>query len=224
MAGYYYAVAALPSLFLDSEPPIAWEELLTFLRGQLSPADLKRLPGADLEEPAVRVVLDAARSTDSSEAEREAAERGGAIERGGTAESPDPDEPPDVLSGSAVEFRSFDRALRNALVQARSDNAERVNKSVRRGDVGYAARAEEAVREAVNSDPLEAERYLDKVRFDFLSDLEVGHYFDFENIVIYCLKLQIIARRAARTDETGREVFEHSYEAVLARMGDIQNI
>lgn len=215
-------MAALPSLFLDSEPPVEWDELLTFLRGQLSPADLKRLPGADLEEPVVRTVLDAARSGEESEVEREAGDRQ-AGDRG-QPDSASSEEPDELLSAAAADFRSFDRALRNALVQARSDNAERVNRNVRRGDVGYAARAEEAAREAVNSDPLEAERYLDRVRFDFLSELEVGHYFDFENIVIYCLKLQIIARRAARTDETGREVFEHSYEAVLARMGDIQNI
>lgn len=217
MAGYYYAVAALPSLFLDSEPPIEWDELLTFLRGQLSPVDLKRLPGAELEEPAVRVVLDAARRPEESESDHGSSDSGD-ITASDLAESVE------TLSAAAVEFRSFDRALRNALVEARSDNAERVNRSIRRGDVGYAARAEEAAREAINSDPLEAERYLDRVRFDFLSELEVGHHFDFENIVIYCLKLQIIIRRAARTDAAGRDVFERSYNAVLERMGDIQNI
>ncbi len=217
MAGYYYAVAALPSLFLDSDPPIEWDELLAFLRRQLTPADMRMLPGANLEEPAVKVVLDAARSFEVSEEEQGSAERG-------ETNLAELDEPVEELSPSAAEFRSFDRALRNALVHARSDNAERVNKSVRSGDPGYAARAEEVAREAINSDPLEAERYLDKVRFDFLSELEVGHHFDFENIVIYCLKLQIITLRSTRTYEAGREVFERSYNAVLEKLGDITSI
>ncbi|MFP4642965.1 MAG: hypothetical protein ACLFM0_01275 [Spirochaetales bacterium] len=217
MAGYYYAVASLPSLFLDSEPPINWDELITFLRGQLSASDLRRLGGADLEEPPVQLVLDAARSAESTTTDEDFSESG-------DSESTDSEESSESLGAAAAEFRSFDRELRNALVRVRSDNPERIKKSTRPGDVGYASRAEEAAREAVNSDPLEAERYLDKVRFDFLNELEVGHHFDFENIVIYCLKLQIVARRASRTDEAGREVFERSYEAILARMGDIQNI
>ncbi len=217
MAGYYYAVAALPSLFFDADPPISKTELFAFLERQLTDSDLTLLRAAELEEASVRAVTEPAREDEGSDTTENEDDGGDLSEASDDTES----------TGSPVisAFRSFDRALRNALVTLRTDETDKISRFSRAADPEYASRAEELAREAASaSDPLEAERVLERARFEFLEALEVGHYFDFERIAIYYLKLQLITVRSARTDEAGREAFQSSYEAVLDRMGDIRSI
>ena len=45
-----------------------------------------------------------------------------------------------------------------------------------------------------NPDPLEAELYLDRIRWEKLEELEKNHYFDITYLVAYALKLQILER------------------------------
>lgn len=222
MSAYYYTVAALPSLFFDGEPPISTDDLFRFLEGQLSERDFSRLDAAELEERSVRPIIHAARSADEGEPDESADSYSGASgERHDPAINELSDGP---ASPVAAAYRGFDRALRNALLTGRSEDNEKVSRYRRKGEVWFVTRAEESAREALSSDPLEAERLLDRARFDFLSELEAGYFFDFENIVVYYLKLQLITRRAARTDENGREAFKASYQNVLDRMGGIKNL
>ncbi len=60
--------------------------------------------------------------------------------------------------------------------------------------------------------PLEAERFIDRARWSFLEELEVGHYFDVERLVVYVLKLQLLGRIALHGRERGRERFEQIFE------------
>lgn len=53
--------------------------------------------------------------------------------------------------------------------------------------------------------PRTAEDELDRARWTFLDSLEFGRYFDLEALVVYWLKLRILARRAAFNKEAGRE-------------------
>lgn len=55
--------------------------------------------------------------------------------------------------------------------------------------------------------PLEVERKLLKYRWDRLEDEERGHDFDLETLIIYHLKLQILARLAGFNGERGFQVF-----------------
>jgi hypothetical protein len=57
-------------------------------------------------------------------------------------------------------------------------------------------------------DPLEVERKLLKLRWDRLGELETGHFFDIEFILIYYLKLQILRRLFTFNQETGVTAFQ----------------
>ena len=45
-----------------------------------------------------------------------------------------------------------------------------------------------------NTSILEAEKILDQARWDFLDSLGLGHYFDFDYLLIYGLKLKMLER------------------------------
>lgn len=53
--------------------------------------------------------------------------------------------------------------------------------------------------------PRAAEDALDRARWAFLDSLEFGHYFDLEALVVYWLKLRILARRAVFNKDLGRK-------------------
>lgn len=53
------------------------------------------------------------------------------------------------------------------------------------------------------SDPWEAEKLLMRARWSYLDELEVGHFFDTERLIVYSLKLQLLAVLASMTRERG---------------------
>ena len=58
----------------------------------------------------------------------------------------------------------------------------------------------EAAREAYNHEsPLSGEDILNRARWFHLDELEVGHFFDLDRVIIYYVKLQILARRRVFT-------------------------
>lgn len=89
----------------------------------------------------------------------------------------------------------FEQAVRNELTWQRAD---RLNKDplkyVRGPRVLEYSYAEEVQRLFKMDDLWEAERTLNKMKWRFLDDLSAGHYFDFEFLLIYSLKLQILQR------------------------------
>jgi hypothetical protein len=56
-------------------------------------------------------------------------------------------------------------------------------------------------------DPLEVERRLLRHRWDRLEEEEQGHHFDLEALVLYHLKLQILARLAVYDAERGLQAY-----------------
>lgn len=62
--------------------------------------------------------------------------------------------------------------------------------------------------------PLDAERFLDNLRWDFLENIGACHFFDLEALVVYYLKLQLALRQEKFQEELGRESFEKAYAAV----------
>ncbi|MFW6368225.1 MAG: hypothetical protein ACOCZ9_00680 [Spirochaetota bacterium] len=217
MPAYYYTIAALPSLFYDGDPPIEKDELLSFLEGQLTDRDYRKVRSASLEEPGVFSVMTRARAADSNTDKEH--EPGG--ESSGS-EAPVSNEPGAEESLALLSFRAFDRSLRNALLRARTDDLEKVNRYAREGDVSFGGGVEEIIREAQSLNPLEAELLLDRTRFDFLAQLDIASIFDVENIVVFYLQLQLVLRRAGLTEEAGRAAFEASYQSVLEEMNNTQ--
>ncbi len=211
MAQYYYAVAALPGISLDSEPPWSLEGFLEFAEAQLTSSDFELLSRARLEPEDVRQELDPLRSGEEQQA----------VSTESDAQSVETV----AGSGAAAHWATFEMALRNALVRARTDDPNRQNAYTRKSDSPEDSQIHEIVREAhAAANPYEAERILDKARYSFLEELEVGHFFDIDRLVVYYLKLQLVTRRAQQTSENGRRVFEQRYDSVLEQMGAIQNL
>jgi hypothetical protein len=111
-------------------------------------------------------------------------------------------------SSALEEWRTWEKGVRNELVKLRAHNkgwepAEYLREN---DDV---LGLHEIAREAVNeSSPLEGEDVLNRARWSYLDELETGHHFDVERLVVYCLKLQILERRAKFTKDKGTANFE----------------
>ncbi len=64
------------------------------------------------------------------------------------------------------------------------------------------------------SSPLDAERYLDQLRWSFLEEISARHYFDLEALVVYYLKLQLALRQEKFQEELGSDSFKKEYAAL----------
>jgi len=101
-----------------------------------------------------------------------------------------------TASGSARQWVSFELALRNELVRLRA-KGKKIDpaKFVRLPDYPQFQISHMALAAHRNSiHILEAEKILDQHRWDFLEQLSFGHYFDFDFLLVYALKLKILER------------------------------
>lgn len=127
-------------------------------------------------------------------------------------------------------YAQWEVGLRNELVRQRAALQERDGQAFIVRDQGgddYSVRSglSEAVRTALNAEsPLKADEILDQLRWNFLDELEVGHFYDLEQMIVYVLKLHILLRRRAMTRDAGRASFERHYSAVRERMEQSQNM
>ena len=118
-------------------------------------------------------------------------------------------------------WRDFERGLRNALVGLRAPGKSvEASRHIRLDEAGHAntepSEIAEGSREAfAHESPLSGEDQLNRVRWQFLDDLEVGHFFDLDRIVIYYLRLQLLARRRLFTRANGEERFERINETIM---------
>ncbi len=105
-------------------------------------------------------------------------------------------------------WRAWEGTLRNELVKVRAQTkGYEAEKYVREGPEAFGV--ERVAREAAgDSSPLAGEDTLNRARWAFLDDLETGHHFDMEKLVVYFLKLQLLERKALFNTEKGTEKFE----------------
>ena len=76
---------------------------------------------------------------------------------------------------------------------------------------------EELAREAFNAEsPLLAEEMLERGRWAVLEELEVGHYFDLQKLLVYRLKISILDRKSMFEAEAGMDNFKRIYSVVAA--------
>jgi hypothetical protein len=189
MAQYYYAVSTLPFLSYEGEPRISSTEFLELCASRLTEEDRQAVRSASLLPPDRPAASDfAARN--------------------------------EVLR----RWYRFERGLRNELARVRAGSDEdRLAKALRADEEGNSNAqqldVDRVVREVINQDnPLTAEDLLDRARWAYLNELEIGHFFDVGKLIIYYLKLQILERRARFTKERGTEMYEKSYEALREDM------
>ncbi len=102
----------------------------------------------------------------------------------------------DVASVDTLkQWVNFEVALRNELVRARAGR-KKIDplKFIRLPDNPEAQISHAALAAYRSTSILEAEKILDQARWDFLEFLSLGHYFDFDSLLIYALKLKILER------------------------------
>ena len=63
-------------------------------------------------------------------------------------------------------------------------------------------------------DPFEAEQGLLAFKWEFLEELESGHYFDLERLVVHLLKLVLLERKNKLTEERGTARYSETYENI----------
>jgi hypothetical protein len=96
---------------------------------------------------------------------------------------------------SLKQWANFEVALRNELARARSARKKiDAAKYLRQPDPAQAQISHLALLAYRSSSILEAEKILDQARWGFLDELSFGHYFDFDYLMIYGLKLKILER------------------------------
>jgi len=93
------------------------------------------------------------------------------------------------------KWANFEIALRNELVRLRA-RRKKIDplKFVRLPDWPEAHISHLATAAYRSTSMLEAEKILDLERWSFLDSLSLGHYFDFDVLLIYALKLKILER------------------------------
>ncbi|MDD5505144.1 MAG: DUF2764 family protein [Candidatus Omnitrophica bacterium] len=98
-------------------------------------------------------------------------------------------------TASLKRWVNFEITLRNELVHARAAR-KKVDplKSLRLSDPAQAWISHVAMAAYRSNSILEAEKILDQARWSFLEDLSLGHYFDFDFLLIYGLRLKILER------------------------------
>ena len=97
---------------------------------------------------------------------------------------------------SLKQWVNFEIALRNELVRARAGR-KKIDplKFLRLPDCSRSEQISLVAMIAYRSTSvLEAEKILDQARWNFLEDLSFGHYFDFDYLLVYGLKLKILER------------------------------
>lgn len=93
------------------------------------------------------------------------------------------------------KWLEFERMLRNELVKLRAVRKKiKPEKYLRLDSYAHPFIYHIALAAYRNPHILEGEKLLDRRRWDFLDELEFGHYFDFEYLIIYAYKLLILER------------------------------
>lgn len=96
---------------------------------------------------------------------------------------------------SLKQWANFEIALRNELVRARASRKKTDPlKFLRLPDSPQVELSHLAMAAYRSISILEAEKILDQARWNFLETLSFSHYFDFDQLLVYGLKLKILER------------------------------
>ena len=113
------------------------------------------------------------------------------------------------LHGSEPEpvkkYINFEKELREELVAWREGRDEGTEHKPSLFNVGL-------LKEGT---PLDREKNLLKLRWDFIEELQAGRYFDYAALLFYALKLQIVEKLDEYDSDLGMEKFKHYTEVSL---------
>ncbi len=170
MANYYYFASSLPSLYMDKESQITYEEFMKRAKDQMSAKDY-----SDLEEITFRPSGEKAKLS------------------------------------LVREWESLVYRINEILTEERA-------KKLGLDDKEYKARClpdkviEDRVKHILDMpNPLEAERAILNLYFDFLSEHETSDPFSTKALMIYSLKLQIKEKAAGFDRDKGKKEFDRLF-------------
>lgn len=127
----------------------------------------------------------------------------------------------DARYDSVRQWQRFETGLRNALVRLRTPaKGVEADSYLRRDPDGRdytdLSGVTEAARAAVSEvSPLTGEHDLGKARWAFLDELEVGHFFDVEKLIVYYLRLQLIARLRQLNRDDGERLYRAATDKIM---------
>ncbi len=114
-------------------------------------------------------------------------------------------------------YRRWEISLRNELVRLRAqERGEEHENYIRQYKGSDLLEVQEIARNAFSQDsPLTAEDILNRARWDYMDQLEMGHYFNIEKLIIYYLRLQLLERKALFNREQGTARFQEIYREII---------
>lgn len=117
-------------------------------------------------------------------------------------------------SNSLVEkWNDGERKLRLVLAKARAD---KMKKQFEMNENSVPVELQQAVREAVEiENPMEAEKFLNKYRLDFLESLRPMDSFSEDFVFYYGLKLKLISRIKQFDLESGETAYKNIYSSII---------
>jgi hypothetical protein len=117
-----------------------------------------------------------------------------------------------------AKWYAWEITLRNELVKIRAQNTGfDAEQFLVENDSNSSAF--ESVREATAAaNPAIGEDVLDRARWRFLEEMEMGHIFDMTALVVYYLKLQIAERRKVMTVKKGSGNYKELYNRIMAKI------
>ncbi len=117
-------------------------------------------------------------------------------------------------SSSLVEaWNDGERKLRLVLGKARAD---KMKKQFEMNENSVPVELQQAVREAVEiENPMEAEKFLNKYRLEFLESLRPMDSFSEDFVFYYGLKLKLISRIKQFDTENGETAYKNIYNSIM---------
>jgi hypothetical protein len=125
-----------------------------------------------------------------------------------------PPRTPEKAASSVIEsWNEGERALRLALARLRAD---KMNKSFDADIQSFSPVLMQAVRTAVEIEsPMEAEKFLNKYRLDFLETLRPMDSFSEDFVFYYGLKLRLLERIRKFDEESGETAYRNIYDSIM---------
>jgi len=117
-------------------------------------------------------------------------------------------------SSLVEKWNEGERKLRLVLAKARAD---KMKKQFEISENSIPVELQQAVREAVEiENPMEAEKFLNKYRLEFLESLRPMDSFSEDFVFYYGLKLKLISRIKQFDLETGETAYKNIYNSIMS--------
>ncbi|TFG60787.1 MAG: hypothetical protein E4H36_11495 [Spirochaetales bacterium] len=121
------------------------------------------------------------------------------------------EEPNEVIK----EFRAWERAFRMEIAKLRLERKKMESDPRFAESHEFVTLTAAAHNTLSQPNPLAAEEFISRSYWDKLSEMEVTHYFDFEKLILYYLKMQVLRRRYGFNLESGNEQYTKVYKNIL---------